>query len=120
MLDTPEEIEEFFEHAGKKGMKWGVRKATDQKIRDARVLKESYRTKNNEIVTRLNYESSKNSNSAATKKAVKEYQDLVASAHKNGEQLKMADKLTSGEKISAGIVLGVGGALSVAALMGKI
>lgn len=27
MLDTKEEIEAFFAHAGKKGMKWGVRKA---------------------------------------------------------------------------------------------
>ena len=28
MLDTKQEIEEFFEHAGKKGMKWGVRKTS--------------------------------------------------------------------------------------------
>ena len=41
MLDTPEEIEAFFEHAGVKGMKWGKRQnpnySNQQAKRDAQV-----------------------------------------------------------------------------------
>lgn len=47
MLDTKEEIEEFFAHAGVKGMKWGSRKAKNEAIKGARtrigVKEEAYR-----------------------------------------------------------------------------
>ena len=97
MLDTPEDIEAFFKHAGVKGMKWGKRKA-DGSYKNLQKAQKKYdkalnsrsnqidaynkaaRFMNNGFLDKLNtkyktLDMEKNPNSKAAKSYIKEFDD---------------------------------------------
>lgn len=103
-------------HAGVKGMKWGSRKAKNQAIRDARIKREELLARNSEVITRLNRESAANPKSSATKKAIKDYDNLNKEINKKSDSLKIADSYTSGEKVAAGVLAGAAALVLVSAI----
>lgn len=96
MLDTPEEIEEFFKHAGVKGMKWGKRQnpnySNQQAKRDAQVY-------GNRGSKRINNAMNKGDQISTARGAEKTRRDNVMSKNK---YVRQVGKLAGGV-VGAGI-----------------
>jgi hypothetical protein len=119
-----ENVHDYLEHFGKKGMKWGVRKASsggakplskskarDQAIREARAKQFTKEIDVYKSAAKTVFGTKGKTRGESASETIDKAVDLV-----KGDNRKMAMKFTRGEKVATGLLLGVIGAVNVAAI----
>lgn len=111
MLDTPEEIQEFFEHAGVKGMKWGKRQnsnySNQQAKRDAQIY-------GNRGAKRINNAMNKGDQISTARGAEKTRRDNVMAKNK---YVRQGGKLAGG---ATGAALGFASTLAISKITNSV
>lgn len=110
--------ENYLEHVGVKGMKWGQRRrANNDAIKDARLKTEAMRTEYNKLASELNLRTMNDPNgrNPLTKIAAKNLNDHVNLMSQQEKEIRLSQKWTTGEKV-AGAVLLTAGAVTLASL----
>jgi len=108
------EVDDFLAHYGKKGMKWGQRKAARQQesqdIIDARARQEDRKKAHASAVNKLD----SYSNASKYTKGQKAAEDAYFHSRNEllyGPDAKTAQKKTRGEKVADRVVMAVGGTI---------
>lgn len=110
------EVDEFLEHHGVKGMHWGTRKserqARNQSIHDARARNASREDLATHQVAKLNLATTTNGKKSAAQALAK----LMKDAENSGDN-KLAAQRTSGEKAANAVLLTAGAVLAAKILL---
>lgn len=110
-MSNQEDVDDFLEHHGVKGMHWGQRRAAratrDQSIRDARTRNASRELLANQQVAKYNTSTSVKGKAAADT-AIKKMTDEAENSGDN----KLAAQRTSGEKATKAVLITVGTVLA--------